>query len=230
MTFWKKFGRYAAMVTFALALSSCEHVESPTDVPVAEGAAQFEGEPQELLGGLLDGLTSSTSITVRAIDQYGVVRKYTLIREPLLTTLVGTVVNTVDGLLATVTRLLGVDGGTLLNLGHRLVVPAGAVDGPTTFTLGVLLNGTTQIDLTAFAPGGSGKIDVGAEGFNRPVRVDMTYSRASVRDRDEDDLVVLRLNPAGLDSLHEVVPATIDERNEKATFWLEHFSKYAMAM
>ena len=228
MTFWNKFGRYAAMLVLAIAVASCEHAELPTE------AAPFEhvdAAPEEsLLGGLLGELTGTTTIKVKAIDQYGVVRTYTLVREPLLTNVVGTLVQTVDGLVATVTKLLGVNGGTLINLGHRLVVPSGAVDGPTTFNLGVLLNGTTQIDLTAFAPGGSGRIDVGTEGFNRPVRVDMTYSRANVRSADEGDLVVLRLNPAGLGALHQVVPANIDESGEKATFWLEHFSKYAMAL
>lgn len=230
MAFWKKLGRIAAILTFALAVASCEHVETPTDVGVDEGVAEFEGQPDEFLGGLLDGLLGGSTTTVRAIDQHGVIRTYTLIREPLLNTLLGTVVQTVDGLLALVTELIGVNGGSLELLGHRLVVPRNAVDAPTTFNLGVLLNGTTQIDLSAYAPGGSGRIDVGAEGFDRPVRVDITYSRASVRSRDEDDLVVLRLNPAGLGALHEVVPASIDEDREKATVWLEHFSKYAMAM
>ena len=226
MSFWKNAGRFAATVVLALALASCEHSSTPTDI----GAAEFEGQPQELLDGLLGGLTGTTTIRVQAIDQYGVVRTYTLVQEPLLTNVLGTVVSTADGLLSSVTKLLGVNGGTLTNLGHRLTVPSGAVDGPTTFGLGVLLNRTTQIDLTAYAPGGSGRIDVGEEGFDRPVRVDMTYSRANVRSADEGDLVVLRMNPAGLGALHEVVPASIDERNEKATFWLEHFSKYAMAL
>ena len=230
MTFWKKFGRAAAMVTLAFALASCEHVETPTEVGAEESVAEYEGEPQELLSGLLGGLLGTNTIQVRAIDQYGVIRTYSLVQEPLLSRVLGTVVRTVDGLLAIVTDLIGVNGGILTNLGHTLVVPRGAVDGPTTFSLGVLLNGTVQVDLTAYAPGGSGKIDVGAEGFDRPVRLDMTYSRADVRSRDEGDLVVLRLNPAGLGALHEVVPATIDERNEKASVWLEHFSKYAMAL
>ncbi len=226
MSFWKKFGRHAAIVTLAFAVASCEHAPSPTDIdaPLEEVSAPQEG----LLDGLLGGLTGNTNITVRAVDQYGVVRNYTLVREPLLTNLLGTVVNTVDGLLSTVTRLVGLNGGTLLNLGHRVVVPAGAVDRPTTFSLGVLLNGTTRVDLSAYAPGGSGRIDVGEQGFDRPVRLDMTYSRGA-NIRDERNLVILRLNPAGLGAVHQVLPTTVDRSNDRATVWLEHFSGYAMA-
>ena len=227
MKFWTKLGRYTAMVTLALALASCEHVTTPTDIeaPITE----VNAEPEEsLLGGLLGGLTGQTTITVRAIDQYGVIRNYTLVQEPLLSRLLGTVVNTVDGLLSIVTDLIGVEGGTLNNLGHRLVVPSRAVDGPTTFSLGVLLNGTTRVDLSAYAPGGSGQINVGEEGFDRPVRLDMTWKRAN-NIRDERRIVILRLNPAGMGALHEVLPTTIDRSNDRATVWLEHFSGYAMA-
>jgi hypothetical protein len=227
MKFWNKFGRYAAVAVLALVLASCDHTV-PTDVEAPIEAVEME--PQELLGldGLLGGLLGG-STTVRAIDQYGTIRTYTLVREPLLTTLVNTVVQTVDGLLVVVTDLLGGDGGSLDLLGHRLVVPAGAVDQPTTFTLGVLLNGTTRVDLTAFAPGRSGNVDVGAEGFDRPVRLDMTYKRG-MNIRDERKLVILRLNPAGIGALHEVLPTTVDRTRDRATTWLEHFSGYAMAM
>jgi hypothetical protein len=225
MTFWKQGGRFAATMMLALAVASCEHAESPLDV----GAPEAQVGPQDgLLDGLLGGLTGTVT-TVRAIDQYGTIRTYTLVQEPLLTNVVGTLLNTVDGLLSVVTRLIGLNGGSLANLGHSVVVPANAVDQPTTFSLGVLLNGTTTVDLSAYAPGGSGRIDVGAAGFNRPVRADITYRRGS-NIRDERRLVVLRLNPAGMGALHEVIPATIDRNNNKATVWLEHFSKYCMAM
>src|SRR5688500_15370666 len=223
---FRTLGRYAARILLAFAGASCEHAQTPTDVG---SSTEFAGEPQQLLGleGLLGELTGANT-TVRAVDQHGNIRTFTLVREPLLTNVLGDVVQTVDGLLATVTRLIGADGGTLRLLDHRLVVPSGAVDQPTTFELGVLLNGYTQVELTATAPGASGRIDVGAEGFNRAVRLDMTYERAS-NVRDPRKLVILRLNPAGLDALHEVVPATVDQSNERVTTWLEHFSGYIMA-
>ena len=228
MSFWKNFGRIAATVVLAISVASCEHSASPVDVDAP--IEQVNAEPQELLGldGLLGGVLGTTTTSVRAIDQYGTIRTYTLVQEPLLTRLVGSLVDTVDGLLAVVTDLIGANGGSMSNLGHRLVVPARAVDQPTTFSLGVLLNGTTRVDLSAFAPGNSGNMDVGAEGFDRAVRLDMTYRRAS-NIKDERKLVVLRLNPAGLGELHEVLPTSVDRTNDRATVWLEHFSAYAMA-
>lgn len=223
MSFWKKLGRYTATTVLAVALASCEHATTPFEAPL-EGV---NAAPQQLVDGLLGDATNGT-ITVQAVDQYGVVRNYTLLREPLLTNVVGTVVQTVDGLVATVSKLIGANGGSLVNMGHRLVVPARAVDQPTTFTLGVLLNGQTRVDLTAYAPGNSGNENVGEAGFDRPVRLDMTYSRAD-NVKDERKLVVLRLNPAGMGALHEALPTTIDRSNDRATVWLEHFSGYAMA-
>lgn len=216
-----RIGRLAAMMMLAFVVASCDHADLPTDVD--SSAEQFSGEPQELLGGLLGGILGGET-TVRAVDQHGQIRTYTLVREPLLTSLIGTV----DQLLTSVTQLVGLDGGILRLLGHRLVVPAGAVDQPTSFTMSALLSGNVQVDLSATAPGRSGQVDVGAEGFNRPVRLDLTYERAT-NVRDPRKLVILRLNPAGLDALHEALPTTVDPNNERATTWLEHFSGYIMA-
>lgn len=224
---YPRIGRIAAAFTLALVLASCDHTELPTDVD--SSSQQVVDEPQQLLGGLLGGLFGSNETTIRAVDQYGRIRTYTLVREPLLTQVVGTLTQTVDGLLVSVTRLIGLGGGTLEVVDHRLVVPAGAVDQPTTFTLGALLNGNIRVDLSATAPGRSGQVDVGAEGFDRPVRLDLTYERAS-NVRDPRDLVIIRLNPAGMDAIHEALPTTVDRYNERATTWLEHFSGYMMAM
>lgn len=224
MKFWTHAGRRAAvMMVFALGVASCDHAGTPTDVPAEHEQVE---EPQQLLGlgGLLGGLTG-TETRVRAIDENGTIRTYTLVREPLLTNLVGTV----NQLLTSVTRLLGLNGGRLDLLGHRLVVPQGAVDRPTTFSMTALLTGNVHVELLAFAPGASGQINVGEEGFNRPVRLDLTYERAT-NVRDERRVVILRLNPRGLGYLHEVMPTTVDRRRDRATTWLDHFSGYCMAM
>lgn len=225
MTFWNTGRRAAVTLAFALTVASCDHASSPMEV--SDSPEQIEAPQEGLLSGLLGGLTGG-EITVRARDENGNIGRYTLVREPLLTSLLGTVLQTVDGLLSIVTELIGLNGGTLNNLGHRLVVPSGAVDQPTTFSLGVLLNGRVQLDLNAYAPGRSGQTNVGEEGFDRLVRVDMTYRRAN-NIRDERKLVILRLNPRGLGYVHEVMPTTVDRRNDRATTWLDHFSGYAMA-
>ena len=89
-----------------------------------------------------------------------------------------------------------------------------------------LLAGCGADDISS--PGNSGNTNVGEEGFDRPVRLDMTYRRAS-NIKDERRLVILRLNPAGLNELHQVLPTTVDRSHDRATVWLEHFSGYAMA-
>ena len=219
------------MLLLALTVASCDHAADPIQPSTALEQA---GEPQELLGILdpvldagddLLGDLAGTTVTVQGIDQDGKIRSYTLVQEPILTGLVGTA----DQLLSSVTRLIGVTGGTLTHMDHRLVVPSGAVDLPTTFTLGVALSGFTQVDLTAMAPGNSGLMNVGEAGFNTPVRLDMTYERAT-NVNNPRKLVILRLNPLGMSHLHEVMPTTVDTRLERATTWLDHFSGYAMAM
>ena len=228
MRFWNGAGRQAALLLLALTVASCDHAD-----PIQPSTSMEQaGEPQELLG-ILGGITDPIDDLlnpvqrVRAVDQYGNIRTYTLVQEPLLTNLLGTV----DELLTSVTRLLGFDGGTLELLGHRLVVPSGAVERPTTFTMSAVIRGNVHVELTAFAPGNSGLMNVGEDGFDRPVRLDLTYERASnVSRRNEDDLVILRLNPLGMEYLHEVMPSEVDTRRDRVTTWLDHFSGYCMAM
>lgn len=238
MKFWTgSVPRAAAMLLLTLAVASCDHAGETMEPTVPQ---EQVGEPQELLGILdpitdpiLDPITEPINDllyptrTVQAVDQDGKIRTYTLVQEPLLTSLVGTV----DQLLTSVTQLVGLSGGTLDLLGHRLVVPSNAVDEPTMFTMSALLTGNIHVDLTAVAPGNSGLVDVGEQGFNRLVRLDLTYERASNVSRgDERKLVILRLNPLGLDHLHQVMPSEVDTRRDRVTTWLDHFSGYCMAM
>ena len=213
MTFWNRIGRFAAPMLLAIAVASCDHTETPLDVGAPQ---QVAGQPQELLG--LDPLLSSVT-TVEATDQYGNVRSYELIREPILT---------LDPSALQVSQLIGVNGGTITLLGHRMVVPSGAVDLPTLFTLSVLNNGYVHVDVSALAPGMSGLIDVGEQGFNRPVRLDLTYSRAT-NVKNERRLVILRMNPNGMGAMHEALPSSVDRTRDKVTVFLEHFSGYCMA-
>lgn len=209
-----RIGRLAAMMMLAFVVASCEHATTPTDV--GPSSEQFSGEPQQLLG--LDALLSG-STTVTAIDQFGTVRTYELLREPLLS---------LDLSRLSISELIGINGGSITLLGHRIVVPAGAVDLPTLFTLTALPNGYVQVDISALAPGMSGLFNTGEEGFNRPVRLDMTYERATNVKR-ESRLVILRLNAGGMDAVHEALPTTVDTSRDRATVWLEHFSGYIMA-
>jgi hypothetical protein len=69
---------------------------------------------------------------------------------------------------------------------------------------------------------------VGEQGFDRPVRLDLSYERAT-NVRRESRLVILRLNPAGMGEVHEALPTTVATSRDRATVWLEHFSGYIMA-
>lgn len=217
---WKAVGRYAALMLGVLLVASCEHVESPTDI---ESTEEFAGEPQELFGLDLGGLLGRTR-TVRAVDPYGNIRRYELVQQPLLN---------LDLSDLRVSELIGVNGGSITLLGHSLTVPAGAVDQPTLFTLLALPSGYVEVDASTLLGGLLGGLfgfNPGEEGFDRPVKLELSYDNARVRRRDEDDLVILRLNPRGYNYLAEVIPSTIDERDNTGTAWLEHFSRYCMAM
>ena len=212
MMFWNRSGRLAASLLLAVVVASCDHVETPTEVRDSQ-------QPQELLG-LLDPVLETTT-TVKAADANGSIRTYTLIREPVLNLDLGHL---------RVSEVIGVGGGAVEILGHRIVVPAGAVDIPTLFTLIALPTGYVQVDITALAGDLLGGLsDQGSDGFNKPVRLDLTYSRAT-NVSNPRKLVILRLNPDGMSAVHEALPSTVDRSNERVTVWLDHFSGYSMAM
>lgn len=202
---WLRGGLTALLLSVTVA--SCDHAER-------NGAEQLTA-PQELL-------LSSPSKVVTAEDADGNIESYTLVEE--------------DGLLSSLTtlhvsELIGIDGGELTLLGHTLTVPAGAVDEPALFTLTVLADGYVHVDLMAVRLSLLGLIDIGAQGFDEPVEVTMTYERATnVPRRKQNDLVILRLNPDGFDAVHEVMPAQVDKKSKTVTTWLDHFSGYCMAM
>lgn len=204
------------MLLLALTVASCDHAADPIQPSTA---LEQGGEPQELLG-ILDPILNPDR-TVQAVDQNGRIATYTLVREPILNLDLGNL---------RVSALIGVDGGELSLLGHRIVVPRGAVDVPALFTMIVLPTGYVHVDVSALA--GEllgGLLDIGGEGFSRPVRLDLSYERA-VNVGNPRGLVILRLNPQGLGAVHEALPSSVDRRRERVTVWLDHFSGYCMAM
>ena len=204
MPHWMR-GLLAALVT-ALAVASCDHGS--------------RGEPEQLTGPE-ESLFFSRDRVVRARDADGDVEEYTLVRESGLGSLTE----------LRVSELIGIEGGQLTLLGHTLTVPAGAVTEPTIFSLTALPTGYVQVDLLAVRLEFGQLLNVGASGFDRPVRVELTYERATnVGADDEDDLVILRLDPEGLWAVHEVMPSEVDRQERTVSTWLDHFSGYCMAM
>lgn len=132
--------------------------------------------------------------------------------------------DTIDDL--AVSKLIGVDGGSLSLAGHRLTVPAGAVDQPTLFTMTLVTNGYVEVDLSAEIELLGGLISVGADGFDEPVTLSLTYAWASDVE-DPDDLVILRELDG--DEPYEVLPSTVAESGKVVITDLDHFSRYCMA-
>lgn len=134
--------------------------------------------------------------------------------------LLGGLLRLVGQVLQLVVKVIGLDGG-LLSLGnHSLLVPAGAVTQPTTFSMELLKSEYVMVDLTATRRG----VDVGEEGFDKPVTVTLSYE--GLRIKDPSKLFILRMNENGE---HEKLPSVVDTRKRTVSAALDHFSKYAMA-
>ncbi len=126
---------------------------------------------------------------------------------------------------------IGPAGGTLELIGHRVDVPAGAVRGPTTFSLAVA-PGTVEVELEAVARGGiPGAANIGRRGFARPVRVSLSYARTAY-DRNPpgvDHLTVLRVFSRFGYARYEPMATRVDEEMRTVIVELDHFSRYVLA-
>lgn len=124
------------------------------------------------------------------------------------------------------TAVIGRKGGVLTLGGHRLVVPEGAVDGPTRFRMSLVADGHVEVDLEASTPGArEGANDVGARGFARPVTLELSY-REAAEGVDPSRLIVVWVRPDGSlepqQSFHQPTRSSIGAP-------LKHFSPYALA-
>ncbi|HEY8468704.1 MAG TPA: hypothetical protein VIL18_03630 [Longimicrobiales bacterium] len=151
---------------------------------------------------------------VVATDPYG--NTYTIIEGPPL------------GFPLQLTKLISVQGGTISLLGHTLVVPKGAVTSPTLFTMLVGLNGKVEVHLTALVPTLFNLLNIGEQGFRKPVRLTLSYAHAR-NVQDPNDLVIVYV--PGLLGYNRVepLPTTVDTVRKTVTAELDHFSRYALA-
>jgi hypothetical protein len=153
---------------------------------------------------------------------------YTLITEPPqqpTKSLLGWLVKTVE---ATLSLLLGSDGGVLSLLNHILAVPQGAVTEPTLFTMTVLQSGYVEVDLTATPKSLLSRLffwrKVEEVQFNVPVELSLSYARAT-NVTDPSRLKIMRVKA---DGRHEILPSTVDTVKKTVTAELDHFSRYCM--
>ena len=127
--------------------------------------------------------------------------------------------------LLSLSRILGLLGGTLNVANHSISVPFGAVTLPTLFTLRHVNNGYVEVDASATITDLLGKIlDIGALGFRKPVRMTLSYARAT-NVSDPSRLKIVRLKP---DGQHEIMPSTVNLSKKTVSAPLDHFSRYAL--
>jgi hypothetical protein len=127
--------------------------------------------------------------------------------------------------------IIGEDGGTIELIGHRIHVPAGAVRGPTLFTI-TAVPGRVEVELRATAEGVLGRVvNVGKRGFAKPVPVTLSYARTAFTNNPPgvDHLAVLRVFSRFGDARYESLPSRVDEDARTVTAELEYFSRYTLA-
>ena len=117
-------------------------------------------------------------------------------------------------------------GGELRIGKHRLVIPAGAVSGRTRFEMGKA-SSDLRFGLHATSVSSPIRNNVGAQGFSKPVYLQISYAGTGLSDASASALEVVWLKPLGG---YEVQQKTVDGTNDLITGWLKHFSDYALAM
>ncbi|MBI4541247.1 MAG: hypothetical protein HY704_17230 [Gemmatimonadetes bacterium] len=122
-----------------------------------------------------------------------------------------------------VAEWIGREGGVLRLAGHRLKIPAGAVDAPTLFLLVPAADGYVEVKLQALR----GSTDVGEKGFRKPVELSLTYGWAT-NVTNPRQLLIVHLVGDSREHL-EPVKSLLDESSRTVTARLKHFSRYAIA-
>jgi hypothetical protein len=124
-------------------------------------------------------------------------------------------------------RLIDATGGAIHLGGHKIEVPAGAVTGPTLFTVSLLRSGFVEVDLSAVVTDLLGEtVDVGSQGFgDKTVALTLSYAAAS-NVGDPSNLLILRMLD---DGSVEPLDVVVDEQGKTVTAQLDHFSRYCMA-
>ena len=133
-----------------------------------------------------------------------------------------TVARETDPTVGVVTAVIGENGGALSIGKHLLVVPAGAVSAPTTFVMNKL-PGSIKVDLTAtqILPN-----DIGARGFDKPVRLHLSYENTSNVSTGADLFIAWRR----LDGTVERQSSSVDSSGKVVSTNLNHFSIYEIGI
>lgn len=166
--------------------------ESGTE-PAPQAILEAESSPSSLLEG--DSESSDAEIVERGTD--------------LLTDQVAS-------------ALIGIEGGVLEILGHKLIVPEGAVTEVTQFVMVVVPGNQVLVDLYAFDP--LLGTNVGESGFLVPVHLALSYDDV----KGIKDPSTLRIVHLATNGDREALETEVDEGAKLASADLEHFSRYAL--
>lgn len=116
-------------------------------------------------------------------------------------------------------------GGELRIGRHSLVIPAGAVSGPTKFEM---YKGSDDLkfDLHATSKWSLVKNDVGSKGFLKPVQLKISYATTGISDGDASKYAIFWLKPLGGSEQQYTERSPSDDLIIGS---LKHFSDYALA-
>jgi hypothetical protein len=129
---------------------------------------------------------------------------------------------------------IGREGGYIFTQGHVLVVPEGAVSEPTYFKIQALNVASSdsvpiEVELKAYRTTSTGEIiDVGTQGFNKPVYLAMSYAWAQeTMSIGLAGATVVWIKAPGV--AEEIRTRTVDYDGKWIVAELSHFSPYALA-
>ena len=134
-----------------------------------------------------------------------------------------TVVRETEESVGSVEAVIGRAGGTLVLGKHLLLVPPNAVQSNTTFRFEKEDGDHVRIHLSASRHGDN---DVGRRGFNRPVRLMLSYEGAA--NLSQDDLDDMRVMYIREDEKVEVLPSMVNYYDRWVGTELRHFSEYGI--
>jgi hypothetical protein len=121
-------------------------------------------------------------------------------------------------------QVVGAAGGELVVGGHSLVIPAGAVDSDTEFTMTVVSDPYIHVSLHAVRVSDSTEVTTFA------VNLTLNLSYADAEIEDPNDLLNAYLIHGTVEGELEPLPSSVDFDLQVVSSPLSHFSDYAMAI
>lgn len=200
---WMKFPTLA-VAALSMVLWSCDNLSEP--------GAGVSGPNKNLLGVEVDGTSASATTSLVAY-------------RPLK--------GVFNGLTRSDSRVIQpTSGGSVGVAGNSIDVPAGAVSQPTLFKMTlapVEVDGKTklQVDLRAYQKDALGNytVDVGANGFLKPIRLRMSYDWATDPIASETLLSIVWMKN---DGSQQIYASTVNPNGRTVSTTLSHFSDYAV--